>query len=162
MATEVLWANTWIQGIGRINQLIGNVKCWVQDWGVNTRQAVGSCLRLSPGSDLSVVNCSPSINWMCWLVWWTEWISLGPCLQGDTAEALKCSFSRINFTGIYRRDWNWEKLKTQGNGNPLQCSCLENPRDGGAWWAAIYGVAQSRTWLRRLSSSRRHNTKLLL
>ena len=31
------------------------------------------------------------------------------------------------------------------NGNPLQCSCLENPRDGGAWWAAIYGVAQSRT-----------------
>ena len=40
-----------------------------------------------------------------------------------------------------------------GNGNPLQCSCLENPRDGGAWWAAIYGVAQSRTWLNRLRSS---------
>ena len=39
------------------------------------------------------------------------------------------------------------------NGNPLQCSCLENPRDGGAWWAAVYGVAQSRTWLKRLSSS---------
>ena len=39
------------------------------------------------------------------------------------------------------------------NGNPLQCSCLENPRDGGAWWAAIYGVAQSRTRLKRLSSS---------
>ena len=34
-----------------------------------------------------------------------------------------------------------------GNGNPLQCSCLENPRDGGAWWAAVYGVAQSRTRL---------------
>ena len=33
----------------------------------------------------------------------------------------------------------------EGNGNPLQCSCLENPRDGGAWWAAIYGVAQSWT-----------------
>ena len=40
-----------------------------------------------------------------------------------------------------------------GNGNPLQCSCLENPRDGGAWWAAVYGVAQSRTRLKRLSSS---------
>ena len=40
----------------------------------------------------------------------------------------------------------------EGNGNPLQCSCLENPRDGGAWWAAVYGVAQSRTWLKRLSS----------
>ena len=41
----------------------------------------------------------------------------------------------------------------EGNGNPLQYSCLENPRDGGAWWAAVYGVAQSRTWLKQLSSS---------
>ena len=41
----------------------------------------------------------------------------------------------------------------EGNGNPLQCSCLENPRDGGALWAAVCGVAQSPTWLKRLSSS---------
>ena len=41
----------------------------------------------------------------------------------------------------------------EGNGNPLQCSCLENPRDGGAWWAATYRVAQSRTRLEQLSSS---------
>ena len=41
----------------------------------------------------------------------------------------------------------------EGNGNPLQCSCLENPRDGGAWWAAVYGVAQSWTQLKRCSSS---------
>ena len=41
----------------------------------------------------------------------------------------------------------------EGNGSPLQCSCLETPRDGGAWWAAVYGVAQSRTRLKRLSSS---------
>ena len=41
----------------------------------------------------------------------------------------------------------------EGNGNPLQCSCLENPWDRGAWWAAIYGVTQSRTRLMRLSSS---------
>ena len=41
----------------------------------------------------------------------------------------------------------------EGNGNPLQCPCLENPRDGGAWWAAVYGVAQSRTRLKRRSSS---------
>ena len=41
----------------------------------------------------------------------------------------------------------------EGNGNPLQCSCLQNPRDWGAWWAAIYGVTQSRTRLKRLSSS---------
>ena len=44
----------------------------------------------------------------------------------------------------------------EGNGNPLQCSCLENPRDGGSWWAAVYGVAQSRTQLKRLSSSSRY------
>ena len=41
----------------------------------------------------------------------------------------------------------------EGDGNPLRCSCLENPRDGGAWWAAVYGVAQSRTRLKRLSRS---------
>ena len=41
----------------------------------------------------------------------------------------------------------------EGNGNPLQCSCLENPRDRGAWWAAVYGVAQSQTRLKQLSSS---------
>ena len=44
----------------------------------------------------------------------------------------------------------------EGNGNPLQCSCLENPGDGAAWWAAVSGVAQSRTRLKRLSSSRSH------
>ena len=41
----------------------------------------------------------------------------------------------------------------EGNGNPFQCSCLENPRDGGTWWAAVYGVAQSWTRLKQLSSS---------
>ena len=46
----------------------------------------------------------------------------------------------------------------EGYGNPLQCSCLENPRDGGAWWAAVYGVAQSRTRLKRLSSSSSSST----
>ena len=55
--------------------------------------------------------------------------------------------------------WSFEDLKAtrvtigEGNGNPFQCSCLENPRDGGAWWAAVYGVAQSRTRPKRLSSS---------
>ena len=63
--------------------------------------------------------------------------------------------------------WGFEELDTtewlhfhfslscieEGNGNPLQCSCLENPRGGGAWWAAIYGVAQSQTQLKWLSSS---------
>ena len=49
----------------------------------------------------------------------------------------------------------------EGNSNPLPCSCLENPRDGEAWWAAVYGVAQSRTWLKWLSSSREGETFML-
>ena len=63
---------------------------------------------------------------------WGRWGS-------DTTERLPFHFS-LSCTG-------------EGNGNPFQCSCLENPRDGGAWWAAVYGVAQSRTQLKRLSSS---------
>ena len=56
---------------------------------------------------------------------------------------------------IIRHGKGPENKKTlgEGNGNPLQYSCLENPRDKGAWWAAVYGVAQSQTWLKRLSSS---------
>ena len=49
----------------------------------------------------------------------------------------------------------------EGNGNPLQCSCLENPRDGETWWAAIYGVAQSRTRLKRLSSSSSSSSRIV-
>ena len=48
-----------------------------------------------------------------------------------------------------------KEMATHSNVNPLQCSCLENPREGGAWWAAVYGVAQSRTRLKQLSSSSR-------
>ena len=48
----------------------------------------------------------------------------------------------------------------EGNSYPLQCSCLENPRDRGAWWAAVWGVAQSRTWLKWLSSSSSHLSRL--
>ena len=60
-------------------------------------------------------------------------------LESDTTERLHFHFSLLCIG--------------EGNGNPLQCSCLENPRDGEAWWATVYGVAQSRTRLKRLSSS---------
>ena len=59
--------------------------------------------------------------------------------ESDTTERLHFHFS-LSCIG-------------DGNGNPLQCFCLENPRDRGAWWAAIYGVAQGRTWLKQLGSS---------
>ena len=64
--------------------------------------------------------------------------------------------------GLLQVGINWATSLShisEGNGNPLQCSCPENPRDGGAWWAAVYGVAQSRTWLKRLSSSSSSSNK---
>ena len=65
---------------------------------------------------------------------------------------------RLQSMGSLRVGHNWSYSLSlscigEGNGNPLQCSCLENPRDGGTWWAAVYGVTQSRTRLKRLSSS---------
>ena len=73
--------------------------------------------------------------------WWRSLVGCNPWGREelDTTEQLHFDFS-LSCIG-------------EGNGNPLQCSCLENSRDGGAWWAAIYGVAQSRTRLKRLSSS---------
>ena len=79
---------------------------------------------------------------LAWKLPWTEpggLQSMGS-LESDTTEWLHFHFSLSCIGG--------------GNGNPLQCSCLENPRDGGAWWAAVYGVAQSRTRLKRLNSSK--------
>ena len=63
---------------------------------------------------------------------------------------------RLQSMGLLRVGHNWATSLSrigEGNGNPLQCACLENLRDGGAWWAAVYGVAQSRTRLKWLSSS---------
>ena len=71
--------------------------------------------------------------------------------------------------GLLRVGHGWETSLSlffsctgEGNGNPLQCSCLENPRDGGAWLASVYGVAQSRTWLKWFSSSRIDNTRWVI
>ena len=63
------------------------------------------------------------------------------CKESDMTERLHFHFS-LSCIG-------------EGNGNPLQCSCLENPKDGGAWWAAVSGVTHSRTQLKRLSSNSR-------
>ena len=70
---------------------------------------------------------------------------------------------RLQSMGSLRVGHNWATSLSlsctgEGNGNPLQCSCLENPRDGGAWRAAVYGVSQSRTRLKRFSSSSSKNT----
>jgi len=85
---------------------------------------------------------APHSNTLTWKIPWTEELgrlqSMGSLrVRHDWATSLSLSLSYIG----------------EGNGNPLQCSCLENPRDEGAWWAAIYGIAQSQTRLKRLSST---------
>ena len=82
---------------------------------------------------------APHSSTLAWKIPWTE--EPGPWgLEGlDMTDRLPFHFS-LSCIG-------------EGNGNPLQCSCLENPRDGGAWWATVYGVAWGRTRLKRLSSS---------
>ena len=73
---------------------------------------------------------------------------LGIHIKETRIERDTCTPMFITALFTTSRTWNRE-----GNGTPLQYSCLENPMDGGAWWAAVYGVAQSRTRLKRLSSS---------
>ena len=85
---------------------------------------------------------APHSSTLAWKIPWTEepgrLQSMGSRrVRHDWATSLSFSLSCIG----------------EGNGNPLQCSCLENPRDGVAWWATVYGVAQSWTRLKRLSSS---------
>ena len=84
---------------------------------------------------------APHSSTPAWKIPWTEepgrLQSIGS-IELDTTERLHFHFS-LSCIG-------------EGNGNPLQCSCLENPRDRGAWWAAVYGVAQNWTRLKRLSS----------
>ena len=85
---------------------------------------------------------APHSSTLAWKIPWTEEpgrLQTMGSLESDTTERLHFHLS-LSCIG-------------EGNGNPLQCSCLENPRDGGVWQAGVYGVAQSQTRLKRLSSS---------
>ena len=85
---------------------------------------------------------APHSSTSAWKIPWTEEpgrLQSTGSLESDTTKRLHFHFS-LSFIG-------------EGNGDPLQYSCLENPRDGEAWWAAVCGFAQSRTRLKRLSSS---------
>ena len=96
---------------------------------------------------------APHSSTLAWKIPWTE--EPGG-LQSTGSLRVRHDWATSLFTFMH-----WRR-----NDNPLQCFCLENPRDGGAWWAAVYGVAQNRTWLKRLSSSSSrkwlHNFSLFL
>ena len=90
--------------------------------------------------------------------WRRKWQTTPVCLPGKSHGQM----SLAGYSPCGRRESDTTDLLHfnsslscigEGNANPLVCSCLENPRDGGAWWAAVYGVAQSQTQLKQLSSS---------
>ena len=117
-----------------------NLRCYI--W--KAKEAAGQryqlfCKGLGNARDKAM---APHSSTLAWKIPWTEepdrLQSMGS-LESDTTERLHFRFS-LSCIG-------------KGNGNPLWCSCLENPRDSRAWWAAVYGVAESRTRLKQLSSS---------
>ena len=105
---------------------------------MTTAHQVGNKSHLHLSSEKAMAAHSSTLAWK---IPWTKepgrLQSMGS-LESDTTEQLHFHFS-LSCIG-------------EGNGNPFQCSCLENPREGGAWWAAVYGIAQSWTRLKRLSS----------
>ena len=85
---------------------------------------------------------APHSSTLAWKIPWTE--------EPDGLQSM--GSRRVDMTERLHFHFSLSSIG-EGNGNPFQCSCLENLRDRGAWWAAVYGVAQSRTRLKRLSSS---------
>ena len=114
---------------------------WVRKKNQGRVRKIGEGIERRYGSQAEKA-MAPHSSTLAWKIPWMEepgrLQSMGS-LKSDTTERLHFHFS-LSCIG-------------EGNGDPLQCSCLENPRDGEAWWAAIYGVALSQTRLKRLSSS---------
>ena len=121
-------------------------KIWIQEWFRDGRPEAHDqegCVIWCSLSSWALFSCvekamAPHSSSLAWKIPWTE------------------EPGRLQSMGSLRVGHDWATSLSLscvggGNGNPLQCSCLENPRDGGAWWAAVYGVAQSRTQLKWLS-----------
>ena len=145
---------------------------WMNDW----RQPIQNWVWLTFWGGKSKWTCHlKENNWQCLLPmikidenWNFKWklVSWNGEGTGDPLQDLAWKLpwmeepGRLHSMGLLRVGHDWATSLSfsiscigEGNGNPLQCSCLENPRDRGAWWAAVYGVAQNRTRLTWLSSS---------
>ena len=113
---------------------------WNQDCWEKYKQTQ-TCRWYHPNDRKSEKAVAPHSSTLAWKIPWTE------------------EPGRLQSMGSLRVSHNWVTSLSlftscirEGNGNPLQCSCLENPRDRGAWWAAVYGITQSRTQLKWPSS----------
>ena len=108
---------------------------------------------------LSIQNLCYIINISLWTKGWRRQWHPTPVLLPGKSHGRRSLVGRLQSMWSLRVGCDWATSLSlflsyvgEGNGSPLQCSCLENPRDGGAWWAAVYGVAQSRIRRKRLSS----------
>ena len=133
------------------------------DWGVGRAIPEGSCsvIYWSHDSWLCLILCSYILgnNWMDLASLWGEgngiplqysWLEIPWMEKPDRLQSI--GSQRVGHDWVTSLSFSLSCIG-EGNGNPLRCSCLKNPRDGGAWWAAVYGVAHNRTWQKWLSSS---------
>ena len=136
-----------------ICQQIWKTQQWPQDWKRSVFLSISKKGNAKECSNYHTIACISHVSTekamashsstLAWRIPWTE----------EPARLQSMGSLRVG------HDWATSLLLSyigEGNGNPLQCSCLDNPRDRGAWWAAIYGVAQSQSWLKWLSSSSTH------
>ena len=150
-SSTLAWKIPWTEEPGRLQGSLRVGYIWASQVVLVVRNSAANArdmreVDLVPGSGRPLEEgMATHSNILLWRIPWTEepgGLQSMESLESDTTERLQFHFS-LSYIG-------------EGNGNPLQCSCLENPRDGEAWWAAVYGVAQSRTRLKRLSSSRQN------
>ena len=130
-SSTLAWKIPWMEEPGRL-QSIGSLRVG-HDWATS----------------LSLITC---------MHWRRKWQPTPVFLPGESQGRRSlvgcCRWGRTESDTTERLHFHFSLACIgKGNGNPLKCCCLENPRDGGAWWAALYGVAQSWTQLKRLSSS---------
>ena len=111
--------------------------CWAAVYGVTQSRTQLTQLSSSSSSTHMEKVMAPHSSTLAWKIPWME----EPGGLQSMGSLSQTQLSDFTFTFLL-------SCSGDGNGNPLQCSCLENPRDGGAWWAAVYGVTQSRTQLK--------------
>ena len=136
--------------------------CHTLTWiGIHVSPCPWTSLPLPTPSHPSRLSRSTGVSSLCHTAeshWLSVLIYMCYCYSLNLSHSLlppEKAMTPHSSTLAWKIPWTEEPLSCtgEGNGNPLQCSCLENPRDGGAWWAAVYGVTQSQTRLKWLSSS---------
>ena len=149
----VYWMFSYLQKL-LISKITKSLKWKEQgsDWFIEINTYINYFIQLSEKKAMATHSST-----LAWKIPWTEepgrLQSMRLLRVGHDWSDLACMHESENFS---------LSCIGEGNGNPLQCSCLEHPRDGGAWWAAVSGVAQSRTRLKWLSSSSNKDLKLII